>query len=140
MRIHEEEAQCRFYESVHIKAKSLYKRLLSLGPNGHDVIRRCSVVKFGEIRLFGHLCSFSGGIRVTKVPLFFKTFCLSFHWYSTFRVHPRACRGWQSLFNLQRARWMCYPCSVCVNSCYWRKPTEKIKKKASLKHCQRREL
>lgn len=71
MRIHEEEAQFRFYESVHIKSKSLYKRLVSLGPNGHDVIRRCSVAKFGEIRLFGHLCSFSGGIRVTKVPLFF---------------------------------------------------------------------
>ena len=78
MRIHEEEAQFRFYESIHIKAKSLYKRLVSLGPNGHDILRRCSVAKCGEIRLFGHLCSFSGGIRVTKVPLFLKHFAYPF--------------------------------------------------------------
>ena len=43
MQIHEEEAQFRFYASVHIKAMSLYKRLVSLGRNGQDVIRRCSV-------------------------------------------------------------------------------------------------
>ena len=48
MWIHEEETQCRFYAGVHIKAKSLYKRLVSLGPNVQDVIRTCSVARFGS--------------------------------------------------------------------------------------------
>lgn len=140
MRIHEEETQFRFYASVHIKAMSLYKRLVSLGRNGQDVKGGVvSVAKFAEFRLFGHLC-FLWWYSHYESSTFLKTFCLSFHWYSTFRVHPRACRGWQSLFNLQRARWMYYPCSVCVNSCYWRKLAKRIKRKASLKHCQRREL
>ena len=47
MWIHEEETQCRFYAGVHIKAKSLYKRLVSLGPNGQDVIRTYSVARCG---------------------------------------------------------------------------------------------
>ena len=135
MWIHEEETQCRFYAGFHIKAKSLYKRLVSLGPNVQDVIRTCSVARFGSSIVW----------TLVYFPWWYSnhessTFCLSFSWYSNFRVHPRACRGWQSLFNLQRARWMYYPCSACVNSCYWRKLAKKIKKKASLKHCQRREL
>ena len=48
MWIHEEETQCRFYAGVHIKAKSLYKRLVSLGPNVQDAIRTCSVARFGS--------------------------------------------------------------------------------------------
>lgn len=62
MWIHEDATQCRFYAGVHIKAKSLYKRLVSLGPNGQDVIRTFSVA-----RLFGHLFIFPSGIRITKV-------------------------------------------------------------------------